>query len=195
LHSCCCTFFLMWWSVLVFYLVNRSHRNSKLNWIQISLQIIKRLEKENWFSNSYSAMGRNPVGHQARPGQPLHSTPPLSVSTQPTKRPTRPNLPEPSSVPKPAQWTLPLPEHGAARPWPPMPALAALPCAIHRWPTEANRVHRSVLSEYFRAKEQNWGIIKEMKMNPQWNWNESLIWLEIRFGMKSSTRMTPFTLK
>jgi hypothetical protein len=82
--------------------------------------------------NSYLAMGRNPAGRRAQPGQPLHSTPPLSVSMQRTKRPSRPKRPEPSSVPNPAQWPLPLPEHGTARPWPPLPVLATPPCAVHR---------------------------------------------------------------
>jgi hypothetical protein len=91
--------------------------------------------------------------------------------------------------------------------------LSALPCAVHRRPTGANHVRRSsqiargalpvpvltmphsVLGEDFGAKEQNRGIIKEIKMNPQWNLNESPIWLEIRFGMKSRTRTTPFPFK
>jgi hypothetical protein len=138
-------------------------------------------------------MGRNPAGRQARPGQPLHSNPPLSVSAQPMKRPTRPNLPEPSSVPQLAQWPLPLPEHGAAWPWPPLPVLAAPPCTVRRRPAGANRVRHSswtargalpvpvptrphsVLGEDFRAKEQNRGVIKEIKTNPQRNWNESRI--------------------
>jgi hypothetical protein len=146
---------------------------------------MKRLEKENRFSNSYLAMGRNRAGRRARPDQPLHSTPPLSVSAQPTKRRTRPNLLKPSSMPKPTQWPLPLPEHGAARPWPPLPMLATPPCIVHRRPTRANRVRRSsrtahgalpvlmptrphsVLGEYFVVKEQNRGVITEIKTNPQ----------------------------
>jgi hypothetical protein len=37
------------WSVLVFYFVNRSCQNLNLNWTQISLQIMKRFEKEKDF--------------------------------------------------------------------------------------------------------------------------------------------------
>jgi hypothetical protein len=52
-----------------------------------------------------------------------------------------------------------------------------------------------VLGEDFGVKEQNRGVIKEIKMNPQQNLNQSPIRLEIRFGMKSHTRMTPFPFK
>jgi hypothetical protein len=59
------------------------------------------------------------------------------------------------------------------------------PCAVHRRPTGATHVNRSsrtargtlpvpmstkhhfVLGEDFGAKEQNRGVIKEIKMNPQ----------------------------
>jgi hypothetical protein len=58
------------WSVLIFYCASRSHRNSNLNWIQISLQIIIRIEKENDFSNSYSVMGRNLAHPGASPAHP-----------------------------------------------------------------------------------------------------------------------------
>jgi hypothetical protein len=86
LHSCHCIFFLVWWSALVFYFVNRSCQNSNLTWIQISLQIMKRLEKEKDFSNPYSVMGWNP----AHPGaSPVH--PPFTLScVWPSSRSTGP---------------------------------------------------------------------------------------------------------
>jgi hypothetical protein len=57
-----------------------------LNWIQISLQIIKRFKKEKNFSNPYSVMGQNP----AHPGaSPAH--PPFTLSCAwPSSRPTGP---------------------------------------------------------------------------------------------------------
>jgi hypothetical protein len=74
---------------------------------------MKRLEKEKEFSNSYSAMGQNLAGRRAWPGQPLHSTPPLSVSAQPMKRPTRPSrpifFPPRRDPPGPSSHTLPVP--------------------------------------------------------------------------------------
>jgi hypothetical protein len=51
--------FLCVGSVLIFCWVSRSRQNSNLNRIQISLQIIKRFEKEMNFSNSHLVMGRN----------------------------------------------------------------------------------------------------------------------------------------
>jgi hypothetical protein len=55
--------------------------------------------------------------------------------------------------------------------------------------------HHTVLGEDFRAKEQNRGVIKEIKMNPQQNRNESPIRLEIRFRTKSRTPTTSFPIK
>jgi hypothetical protein len=54
--------------------------------IQICLQIIKRIEKEKDFSNSYLVMGRNP----AHPGvSPAH--PPFTFSySRPSSRPSDP---------------------------------------------------------------------------------------------------------
>jgi hypothetical protein len=72
------------WSVLIFCCASRSHRNSNLNWIQISLQIIKRYEKENDFPNSYLVMGRNLAGNRVWPGQPLLSPPPFLFFTRPS---------------------------------------------------------------------------------------------------------------
>jgi hypothetical protein len=86
LHSCHCTFFFVWWSVLVFYSVNRSRQNSNLNWIQISLQITKRFEKEKDFSNPYSVMGQNPAHPRASLAHPPFT---LSCAT-PSSRPTGP---------------------------------------------------------------------------------------------------------
>jgi hypothetical protein len=152
-------------------------------------------------------MDRNPASYQARPGQPLHSTPPVSISVQPTKWPTRPNLPEPSSVPKPAQWPLPLPEHGATWPWPPLPVLAGPPCAVHRRPTAANCVRRSsrivvapslylcqlglIPCSVKTSGRRNKTEAESMKSNL----NESPIRLEIRFGTKSRNRTTSFPFK
>jgi hypothetical protein len=64
--------------------VSRSHWNSNLKWIQISLQIIKRFEKEKDFPNSYLVMGRNPAGNWVRPGQPLLSPPPFLFFARPS---------------------------------------------------------------------------------------------------------------
>jgi hypothetical protein len=59
------------WSVLVFYLASRSHRNLNWNWIQINLQIIKRFENKkkeflitNW-SWAETQLGAEP-GHASR---------------------------------------------------------------------------------------------------------------------------------
>jgi hypothetical protein len=73
------------WSVLIFYCVGRSRWNSNLNWIQISLEIIKRFEKEKNFHNSYLVMGWNPAGNQVRPSQPLLSPPPFLFFTRPSR--------------------------------------------------------------------------------------------------------------
>jgi hypothetical protein len=83
--TCRCIIFFVW-SVLVFYFANRSHQNSNLMWIQISLKIIKRYEKEKDFSNPYSVMGQNP----AHPGASL-AHPPFTLSCAwPSSRPTGP---------------------------------------------------------------------------------------------------------
>jgi hypothetical protein len=86
LHLYRCIFFFVWWSVLVFYFMNRSLWNLNLNWIQISLQIIKWFKKEKDFSNPYSVMGRNPAHPGASPAYP-----PFTLSyAWPISRPTGP---------------------------------------------------------------------------------------------------------
>jgi hypothetical protein len=65
------------WSVPVFYHTSRSHQNSNLFWTQISLQIIKRFEKEKDFPSSYLATGQNPAGIWIRPSRPILSPSPF----------------------------------------------------------------------------------------------------------------------
>jgi hypothetical protein len=55
-----------------------------LNCTQISLQIIKRFEKEKDFPNSYLVMGQNLAGNRVRPGQPLLSPPPFLFFVRPS---------------------------------------------------------------------------------------------------------------
>jgi hypothetical protein len=62
--------------VLLYFIVrNRSRWNSNLIWIQNSLQFIKKIKKEKWFSIFPSLMGWNLLAAQlafshARPDQP-----------------------------------------------------------------------------------------------------------------------------
>jgi hypothetical protein len=87
---------------LYFIFASRSHWNSNLNWIQISLQIIKRFGKKEIF-NFILAVGRNSVGSRARPGQPSQSSPihprsqpsPTCPFDQPCAAQRRPSKPAP----------------------------------------------------------------------------------------------------
>jgi hypothetical protein len=85
-----CMFFFVFWSVFIFYCVSRSHRNSNLNWIQISLQIINIFEKEKEFPSSSLATGRNPTGTWVQPIWPLLSPPPFSIFH--VAQPSQPSL-------------------------------------------------------------------------------------------------------
>jgi hypothetical protein len=73
--------------------------------IQISLQIIKRFEKEKGFPNSYPVLGRKPAGNRVRPGNrvpsPTPAWPSRSEAAQPKlacpSLPCSPAGPSPSS--------------------------------------------------------------------------------------------------
>jgi hypothetical protein len=72
------------------YFVSRSCQNLNLNWIQISLQIIKIFRKKG-ISKSYSVMGRNLAHPRASPAHPpplfLFRARPSSLSSGPAGLP------------------------------------------------------------------------------------------------------------
>jgi hypothetical protein len=86
--------------------VSRSCRNLNLNWIQISLQIIKRFGKKE-ISKSYSVMGRNP----AHPGAAQPAS--LPIPARPMKRPSLPSgflsMAQPAYRARPASQSTPDP--------------------------------------------------------------------------------------
>jgi hypothetical protein len=76
------------WSVLVFYLVSRSRQNSNWNWIQISLQIIKRFTKKEFLIPKWS-WAETQLG--AEPGSTSRFLPlPLSLFRVAQPRPSTP---------------------------------------------------------------------------------------------------------